>query len=93
MKSRRTQNESLFGADFGPEHNWAIFIENELGEAVTVNGDRYWAMLNEFLFTKIEAEDIGNIWATLDVLRPVFEVCIIADVVWPTRRCDLTPLN
>ena len=42
-------------------------------------------MLNEFLFTKIEEEDIGNIcfqqdgatWhtakATLDVLRPVFE--------------------
>ena len=34
-------------------HNWAIFFENEQGEAVTVNGDRYWAMLNEFLFTKI----------------------------------------
>ena len=40
-------------------------------------------MLNEFLFTKIEEEDIGNIWfqqdgatchtakATLNVLRPV----------------------
>ena len=45
----------------------------------------YQAMLNEFFFTKIEEEDIGNIWfqqdsgtchtaeATLDVLRPVFE--------------------
>ena len=42
-------------------------------------------MLNEFLFTKIEEEDIGSIWfqqdgarchtieATLDNLRPVFE--------------------
>ena len=42
-------------------------------------------MLNEFLFTKIEEEDIGNIWfeqegatchtaeATLDVLCPVFK--------------------
>ena len=51
-------------------------------------------MLNEFLFTKIEEEDIGNIWfqqdsatcytaeAALDVLRPVFE-----------DRCDLTPLD
>ena len=38
-----------------------FFFENEQGEAVTVNGDRYWAMLNEFLFTKIEEEDIGNI--------------------------------
>ena len=80
----------------------------EQGEAVTVNGDRYWAMLNEFLFTKIEEEDIGNIClqqsgttchtaeATLQVLRPVFEDRIIsrrADVVWPARSCDSTPLN
>ena len=39
-----------------------FFFENEQGEAVTVNGDRYGAMLNEFLFTKIEEEDTGNIW-------------------------------
>ena len=65
-------------------------------------------MLNEFLFTKIEEEDIGNIQfqqdgatsltaeATLDVLLPVFEDRIIsrrADVVWPSRSCDLTPLD
>ena len=57
-------------------------------------------MLNEFLFTKIKAADIGNIWfqqdggtchtveATLDVLRPVFDDRIISrrsDVVWPPR--------
>ena len=43
------QNESLFGADFGP-----FFFENERkGEAVTVNSDRYRAMLNEFLLIKI----------------------------------------
>ena len=85
-----------------------FFIENEQGEAVTVNGDRYRAMLNEFVFTKIEKEDIGNICfqqngakshtaeAILDVLRPVFEDRIIsrrADVVWPPRCCDLTPLD
>ena len=65
-------------------------------------------MLNEFLFTIIEEEDIGNIWfqqddatchtaeAILDVLRPVFENRIIrprADGVWPPRSCDLTPLD
>ena len=74
-----------------------FFFENEQGQA----------MLNEFLFTKIEEEDIGNIWfqqdgatchtaePTLDVLCPVFEDRIIssrADVVWPPR-CDLTPLD
>ena len=65
-------------------------------------------MLKEFIFTKIEEEDIGNIWfqqngamchtavATLDVLYPVIEDRIIsrkADVVWPLRSCDLTPLD
>ena len=63
-----------------------FFFENEQGEAITVNGDRYRAMLNEFLFTKIEEEDIGNIWfqqdgatyhtaeATLYVLCPAAEL-------------------
>ena len=65
-------------------------------------------MLNEFLFTKIKDNDIGNIWlqhdgtkshtteATLDILRPVIEDRIIsrrADVVWPPRSCDLTLLD
>ena len=34
--------------------------------------------------------------ATLDILRPVFKDRIIsrrADVVWPPRSCDLTPLD
>ena len=64
--------------------------------------------MNEFVFTKIKEEDIGNIWfqqdgatchtteATLDVLRLVFEDHSIsrrADVFWPPRSCDLTPLD
>ena len=43
-----------------------FFFENEQEELVTVNGDHYRAMLNEFLFTKIEEEDIGNIWFQQD---------------------------
>ena len=39
-----------------------FYFGNEQGEAVTVNGDRNRAMLKKFLFTKIEDEDIGNIW-------------------------------
>ena len=46
-------------------------------------------------------ENIGNIWLqqdsdTFDVLRPDFEDCITsrrADVVWPPRSYDLTPLD
>ena len=33
---------------------WPFVFENEEGEAVTVNSNRDRAMLNEFLFTKIE---------------------------------------
>ena len=61
-------------------------------------------MLNEFLFTEIEEEDIGNIWFqqdcatchTADVLPPVFEDRIIsrrADVVWLPWSCDLTTMD
>ena len=93
MKRRLTQNESR-------DLIRPFFFENEQGEAVTVNGDRYRAVLNELLFAKIEEKDISNIWfqqdgatchtaeAILDVLRPVFEDRIIsrrADVVWPPR--------
>ena len=62
-----------------------------------IHPNRYRAILNEFLFTKIEEEDIGNIWfQQFDILRPVFEDRIInrrADVVWPPRSCDLIPLD
>ena len=65
-------------------------------------------MLNGFLFIKIEEEDIVNIWfqqdgamcyaaeATLNVLRLVSEDRINsrrADVVWPLRNTNLTPLD
>ena len=68
-------------------HNWAIFVQKCARRG---NGDRYRALLNEFLFTKIEEEDIRNVWyqkngamchivkATLSVLRPVFEDQIIS---------------
>ena len=80
-----------------------FFCENEKGEAVTVNGDRYRAVLNEFLFTKIEEEDFGNIWfqqdgatchtgeVTLYILSPVFEDRIISHrsgILSPPRSCD-----
>ena len=46
-----------------------FFFENKQGEAIIVNGYRYRAMLNEFLFTKIEEEDIGNIWFQQDAAK------------------------
>ena len=84
------------------KHNFALFLRK------WVSGNRYRAILNEFLFTKIEEQDNGNIWfqqdgttchiaeAILDVLRPIFEDFNInrrADVVLPPRSCNLTPLD
>ena len=80
-----------------------FFFENEQGNAVTVNGDRYRAMLSDFLFPKIEEDDIDDILfqqdgatchtanVTIDLLRTVFENRIIsrnADVNWSSRSCD-----
>ena len=42
-----------------------FFFENEQGDLVTVNGDRYRAMLNEFLFTKIEEEATWQHWVSI----------------------------
>ena len=69
------------------------------------NGDRYRAILNEFLFTKIEEEDFGNIWfqqdgatchiaeSTLDVLRPVFLKIALSAAIshrWPKSKISVT---
>ena len=59
------------------------FFENEQGEAVTINGDRYRAMLNEFLFTNIEEEDIGGY-----VPHSMFCALFLAP-----QGCDFTPLD
>ena len=54
-----------------------FFFGNEQGNAVTVNGDRNCAMLNEFLFTKIEEEDIGSNWFQQDTLLMLCELIFV----------------
>ena len=39
-----------------------FFFENEQGAAVTVNGKRNRAILNEFLFPKIKEDHTDDIW-------------------------------
>ena len=92
-------NEWLFGGIIGP-----FFFENELGVAVTVNGERYRATLNEFSLPKFEEEDTDDIWFQQDGASSQrynrsfahFENRIIyrPDVNWPPRNCDLiVPLD
>ena len=64
--------------------------------AVKVKGDRYRAMLNEFLWFQQDGVTCHTAEATLDVLRSVCGDHIISrknDVVWPAGSCDLTSLD
>lgn len=84
------------------------FFENDQGETVTVDGERYRRMITDYFWHEIEDIDVENMWfqqdgatchtagATLDVLRQRFPGRIISrfgDVNWPPRSCDLTPLD
>ena len=85
-----------------------FLLENEQGEAITVNGDRYGAMLNEICAQKFKRRILTTygfnkmaLRATqpkllFDVMLPVLEDRIISrrtNVVWPPRSCDLTSLD
>ena len=88
-------------------HHWGIFLRKwRRSRAVTVNWERYRVRLNEFLFLKIEEDDMDDIFFStershtanvrIDLLRTVFKKRIISrnsDVNWPPRSCDLTPLD
>jgi hypothetical protein len=84
------------------------FFRNEEGAAVTVNGERYRAMLTEFLFPEINQLNIDDIWfqqdgatchtarLTIDLLQNQFGDNFLSrsgPVNWPPRSCDLTPLD
>lgn len=85
------------------------FFENKEDEvALSVNGERYRAMLNDFLWPKLDLIDMPDMWfqqdgatchtarATLDLIGSRFGERVIsqfADNEWPPRSCDLTPLD
>ena len=84
------------------------FIKNEAGARVTVNGDRYRTMINDFLFENMDDIDTDEMWlqqdgatchtaiATIDLLKSKFGDKLISrngPVNWPARSCDLTPLD
>jgi len=84
------------------------FFRNEVGNTVTVNGERYRSMITNFLWPQLEEVDLHNIWfqqdgatchtarATTELLREKFGDSIISrncDIEWPPRSCDLTPLD
>ena len=42
------------------------FFKNDAGENVTVNSDRYRAMITDYLMPEIETRDLGDIWYQQD---------------------------
>ena len=89
-------------------HHRTLFLKNEAGARVTVNGDRYRTMINDFLFENMDDIDPDEMWfqqdgatchtaiATIDLLKSKFGDKLISrngPVNWPARSCDLTPLD
>ncbi|GFU48468.1 uncharacterized protein TNCV_3963281 [Trichonephila clavipes] len=84
------------------------FFKNDEGHNVTVNGDRYRAMITNFFIPELNNRDVQELWfqqdgatchtarATIDLLKDTFGDRLISrfgPVNWPPRPCDLTPLD
>lgn len=84
------------------------FFEDVDGNTVTLNGNRYRQMLQEYFFHEVEDMNTENIWfqqdgatahtarETMDMLRMNFPQRVISrfdDVPWPPRSIDLSPLD
>ncbi|GFW13613.1 DUF4817 domain-containing protein [Trichonephila clavipes] len=84
------------------------FFKNDECHNVTVNGDRYRAMITNFFIPELYNHDVQELWfqqdgatchtarATIDLLKDMFGDRLISrfgPVNWPPRSCDLTPLD
>ncbi|GFY03718.1 putative transposable element [Trichonephila clavipes] len=84
------------------------FFKNNEGHNVTVNGDRYRAMITNFFIPELNNHDIQELWfqqdgatchtarATIDLFKDTFGDRLISrfgPVNRPPRSCDLTPLD
>ncbi|GFY34332.1 paramyosin [Trichonephila clavipes] len=84
------------------------FFKNDEGHNVTVNGDRYRAILTNFFIPELNNHDVQELWfqqdgatshtarATIDLLKDTFGDRLISRfglVNWPPRSCDLTTLD
>ncbi|GFW12301.1 hypothetical protein TNCV_2489451 [Trichonephila clavipes] len=80
-KHRYIQKNGLFGALYGLVES---FFKNDEGHNVTVNGDRYRAMITNFFIPELNNHDVQELWfqqdgttchtarATIDLLKDTF---------------------
>ncbi|GFW28939.1 putative transposable element [Trichonephila clavipes] len=88
--------------------HWSVFFKNDEGHNVTVNGDRYRAMITNFFIPELNNHDVQELWfqqdgatchtarATIALLKDTLGDRLISrfgPVNWPPRSCDLTPLD
>ncbi|GFW31606.1 uncharacterized protein TNCV_4682791 [Trichonephila clavipes] len=86
----------------------SYFFKNDEGHNVTVNGDRYKAMITNFFIPELNNHDVQELWfqqdgatchtarATIDLLKDTFGDRLISrfgPVNCPPRSCDLIPLD
>ncbi|GFW40521.1 uncharacterized protein TNCV_2834291 [Trichonephila clavipes] len=91
------------GAIIGP-----YFFKKDEGHNVTVNGDRYRALITNLFIPELNNHDVQELWlqqdgatchadrATIDLLKDTFSDRLIlrfGPVNCPPRSCDLTPLD
>ncbi|GFV80451.1 DUF4817 domain-containing protein [Trichonephila clavipes] len=84
------------------------FFKNDEGHNVTVNGDRYRAMITNFFIPELNKHDVQELWfqqdgatchtarATIDLLKDTFDDRLIlrfGPVNWPPSSCHLNPLD
>ncbi|GFX06827.1 transposase [Trichonephila clavipes] len=84
------------------------FFKNDEGHTVTVNGDRYRAMITNFFIPELNNHDVQELWflqdgatcntarATIDLLKDTFGDHLISRFGpgnRPPRSCDLTSLD
>ncbi|GFW19428.1 DUF4817 domain-containing protein [Trichonephila clavipes] len=84
------------------------YFKNDEGHNVTVNGDRYGAMITTFFISELNNHDVQKLWfqqdgatyytarATIDLLKNTLGDRLISrfgPVNRPPRSCDLTPLD
>ncbi|GFX57475.1 DUF4817 domain-containing protein [Trichonephila clavipes] len=84
------------------------YFKNDEGHNVTVNGDRYRAMITNFFIPELNNHDVQELWfqqdgatchtarAIIDLLKDTFGDRLISrfgPVNRPPRSCDLTPLD
>ncbi|GFV86080.1 putative transposable element [Trichonephila clavipes] len=96
-------NPHKAGGIIGP-----YFFKNDEGLKVTVNGDRYRAMITHFFVPELNNHDVQELWfqqegatchtarSTIDLLKDTFGDRLFSrfgPVNWPPISWDLTPLD